>query len=136
MKLLGDGGLWDPTIAIIAPNPPVFSRRVSGWSLAFSEQLPDLSQEMVVRYLNRTWFPSGSHGALTNSWFRVQAHYFDSMFTAVSAFAAVGLIVIVYVLLKRLTRPSLSNIRGPKSSSFVYGKTRPFLFTPLIADVL
>ena len=56
------------------------------------------------------------------------------MFTAVSAFVTVGLIVIVYILLKRLTRPSLSNIRGPKSPSFLYGTT-PSLFASRIVDV-
>lgn len=46
-------------------------------------------------------------------------------------FVAAGLtaLTLVYALFKRFTRPSLSKIRGPKSSSFALGGSLSFMST-------
>ena len=54
-----------------------------------------------------------------------------------SRFVVAGLIAVAlaYVLIKRLTRPSLTKIRGPRSSSFFLGTTL-ILFAPYIVLTL
>jgi hypothetical protein len=53
-------------------------------------------------------------------------------------FLAAGLTVLalVYALFKRFTRPSLSKIRGPKSSSFVLGGSLSFMSARHIDNVV
>ena len=55
-----------------------------------------------------------------------------------SHFVAAGLtaVVLAYALVRRLARPSLSKIRGPKSSSFVLGRSVLFVCPLHCVEVL
>lgn len=66
------------------------------------------------------------------------SHCWYRSFTMVSGFVTTGLVVLafIYALLNRFTRPSLSKIRGPRSSSFVLGGSSFTLTCHMNVDVV